>query len=301
MIPSASKRPFLSASLLASFLAGLAAYPAGATAFPFTLRPERGRYLLGEPVYLLMLGMQVRPPALEEGSVSLIIRSPDGSEHAYRPPLRFRARPGGGGPARPRYARLLAESGGWVFPRPGRYILRLQAPAGGDAPGANAISREPQALSDTVSVRIDAPSSPADQRAFALVSRAPGEYALAVYLEGGDQLRSGMAILREVASFPNAYARVAAFVLCSDWSQDFKAGSGGSPRPLDLGQTMAFARWEKAGGAYPALRTAYRIGQAIAIQSFRVPADPALPPARSRLAGFRDSLTAEERLLLDSF
>jgi predicted RecB family endonuclease len=49
------------------------------------------------------------------------------------------------------------------------------------------------------------------------------------------------------------------------------------------------------------LRTAYRLGQAIAIQSARAPDDSALVPARKRLRAFRDSLTAGERLLIDSF
>jgi hypothetical protein len=274
--------------------------------YPFSLRLERGRYLLGEPVYLLMQGVGSRPPALEENTVTLSIRAPDGTEHAYRPPLLYRTRPGAenGAHPPPRYARLIAEAGNWVFAQPGRYQLRLRAPAGVDGAGGG-LSRETQALSDTVSLEIAAPSTAADKRAFALLARAPGDYALAVYLEGGDQLRAGMAVLRELASFPNAYARTAAFVLCSDWSQDYRAHSGGTPRPLDLGRALAFARWEKgwekAGGAYPALRTAYRIEQAVAIQSARDPADPALAPARSRLRGFRDSLTSEERRILDSF
>jgi hypothetical protein len=293
-----------------TFCLSVLLYTAAARAgeFPFSLRPERAHYLLGEPVYLRMQGASVRPPALEENTVALIIRAPDGSEHAYRPPLRFRARPGKGSGARavpgrppPRYARLIAEAGGWVFARPGRYVLRLRAPAIADPAGGGRISREPQALSDTVSLEISAPAAPEDKRAFAVLERAPGEYALAVYLEGGDQLREGIAILRELASFPNAYAPTAAFVLCSDWSQDFRASSGGARRPLDLGRALAFARWEKSGGAYPALRTAYRLGQAIAIQTARAPGDPALDPARSRLQAFRDSLTPEERGLLASF
>lgn len=277
---------------------------AGASAYPFALKPERAHYLLGEPVYLAMRGERVRPPALEENTVTLIIRAPDGSERPYRPPLLFRARTGSPpSPDRPspRYARLIAEGGGWVFPRPGRYLLRLQAPAGSANPVGQGISREPQAFSDTVSIVIGAPVAAEDKRAFAILSRAPAEYAMAVYLEGGGQFRAGISILRELAAFPNAYARTAAFVLCSDWSQDFRAKSGGAPRALDLGRALAYARWDKAGGAYAALRSAYRVGQAMALQASRAPDDPSIGLARNRLRDFRASLSDEERLLLDSF
>jgi hypothetical protein len=156
-------------------------------------------------------------------------------------------------------------------------------------------------LSDTVAVEIAAPTSPEDRRAYALLARAPEEYALAVYLEGGDQLQAGMAVLRGLASFPNGYARVAAFVLCSDWAQDFRARSGGAPRALDLGRALSFARFDKSAGAYLPLRTAYRLRQAMALQSVRVPEDPNLAAARARLRAFEASLSSEERAWLASF
>lgn len=277
--------------------------------YPFSIRPEHARYLLGEPVYLRMEAPHGRPPALEDGTIFLAIRSPEGGERVYAPPLRFRSRPSAAAPGPDRgirYARLIAEDGGWVFPRPGRYVLRLRAPAdpeakGSGAPAGPAISREAEALSDTVSVEIDAPAAPEDKRAFDLLSRAPAEYALAVYLEGGDQLRAGMDVIRELAAFPSAYARVARFVLCSDWAQDFRARSGGGARPLDLGKALAFARWDESGGAYLPLRTAFRMRAAIALQSARDPTDPDLAPARARLSAFEDSLTADERAILASF
>lgn len=281
--------------------------------YPFTLRPEKPRYLLGEPVYLRMDAVRGRPPALEEGTIILVIRDPDGAERGYRPPMRFRARPGDGGLVAmrgPRYARLIADAGGgWVFPRPGRYLLRLRtpAPAVGPAAGGSAVtpapgfSREAGPLSDTVSVEIAAPSAPEDKRAFSLISRAQGEYALAVYLEGGDQLRLGMEVIRGLAAFPNAYARAAEFVLCSDWAQDFRARSGGSARPMDVGQALRFARWDKSGGDYLPLRTAYRLRAAIALRSARDPNDSTLGPAHARLRAFEDSLTADERSILASF
>ncbi|MBW8889328.1 MAG: hypothetical protein JF616_16355 [Fibrobacteres bacterium] len=287
-----------------------------AAGYPFALHPEHARYLLGEPVYLRMDGAHGRPPTLEEGTTILVIRAPDGGEHLYRPPLRFRSRPGADGPgAVPglRYARLIAEGGGWVFPRPGRYVLRLRAPAEAGARGERAaapgFSKEAEALSDTVSVEIAAPSAPEDKRAFEILSRAPGEYALAVYLEGGDQLRSGMDVIRELAALPNrnanqnanGYERVAAFVLCSDWGQDFRARSGGEGRPMDLGKALAFAHWDKGGGVYLPLRTAFRMRAAIALRSARDPTDPDLASARARLSAFEDSLTADERSILASF
>lgn len=289
----------------ASVWLSLLCLPVSAAAeYPFSLRPEHARYLLGEPVYLRMEGAHGRPPALEEGTAFLVIRAPDGGEHVYRPPLRFRSRPGAAAPkadAGVRYARLIAEGAGWVFPRPGRYVLRLRAPAEAGAGGEAGFSREAKALSDTVSVEIAAPFAPEDKRAFALLSRAPGEYALAVYLEGGGQLRAGMEIMRELAAFPNGYARVAAFVLCSDWGQDFRARSGGDARPLDLGKALAFARWDKGQGDYLALRTAFRMRVAIALQSARDPADANLAPAQARLRAFEDSLTADQRSILASF
>jgi hypothetical protein len=195
---------------------------------------------------------------------------------------------------------LIAAGDGLLFPRPGRYRLRLLA-APADAPAAAGPSREDPALSDSVSIEVEAPRDPADRRAYGILSRAPGEYALAVYLEGGDQLRQGMAVLRELASFPNAYARTAAFVLASDWAQDYLARGGDAPRRLDLDSALAWAVWDKRGGAYPALRTAFRIRNALAIDSLRAPEDTALGRARARLTAFEDSLTAEERALLASF
>jgi hypothetical protein len=293
-------------AIFASILLSLAAR--AAADYPFSLRPERARYLLGEPVYLRMEAARGRPPALEEGTMVLSIRSPDGVEHGYRPPLRFRARPGEVAPASDRgarYARLIAEGAGWVFPRPGRYVLRLRAPAAPEAAvaeqGSPALSREAEPLSDTVSLEIAAPSAPEDRRAFDLISAAPGEYALAVYLEGGDQLRAGMDVIRGLAGFPNAYARAAGFVLCSDWAQDFRARSGGSARPMDLGKALTFARLDKTGGEYLPLRTAFRIRAAIALRGGRDSRDANLAPARARLRAFEDSLTAEERSILASF
>ena len=232
-----------------------------APAQSFSLASEKKAYLLGEPVYLRIESSEAAlPPALEEGAVVLAVSGPDGVWD-YRPPLQLRSRPdprkapGGSGPdplaSRIRYARLIAREGGLVFHTPGRYQVRLCEPMPGHA-----------ALSPALEFRVRAPTSPADKRAFALISRNPGEFALAVYLEGGGQLREGMAILQELSTFPNAYRSLAAFVLSSDWSQEYRDFRSGTVRAPDLEKALAFAQLRPEQG-YIALKNAYRLNQAL--------------------------------------
>ncbi|GEM_PF-3048895 len=317
----------------------LLALPAGAAppvSGAYSLRTERPSYLLGEPIYLRIVSLQSRPPSLEEGSLTLGVqplpglRAKPGSgsvgvevgEILYHPPLRLRARPREPGedsltalgiPIAPsqktfiRYARLIANEGGLLIPKPGRYRLRLHSgsptgsPAGSPAGSQFGDSAGSTILSDSLTVTIRAPTTREDRRAWALISGNPDEYALAVYLEGGDQIKSGMAILRGLAGFRSAYTRMASFVLASDWSQDFTDYGGGPSRPLDLEKALGFAQWDLGPGAYIPLRIAYRLKSAAAEVAARDPNSPGLAAVLRRLHDFEASLAPEDQALYQSF
>jgi hypothetical protein len=294
---SLRSRRFFPALVMLSMLPVFAAAAPIAVPQParFTLKAERGRYLLGQPVYLRIGSADGPPPSLEEGVLVLSIQGPDGTERDYNPPLHYRSGPAGEGSPRVRFARVIASDGALVFGKPGRYRLRLRPP-----PSAGADSGR-RALSDSLSLVFAPPKREQDKRAFDLLSKDPGEYGLAVYLEGGQQLRSGMAIIRELASFPNGYRRMAAFVLSSDWSQDFIDRRGGGSRPLDLAKALEYAQWDLAGGAYVPLRNAFRLQAAADIQAVRDSTAPALAETRRKLAAFRASLDSAQAGLLRSF
>jgi hypothetical protein len=251
---------------------------------PFTLEAEGRSYLIGQPVYLRIGSGDAAPPSLEQGTMVLSIRGPDGEEAEYHPPLRFRSAPRAGGPPI-RFARIIAADGGLAFRKPGRYRLRLVTPRPASAGPGRTI------LSDSLALDFSLPVRNADKRAFAILSRDPGEYALAVYLEGGQQLRAGMAILRELAAFPNAYRRTAAFVLSSDWCQDYLDRGSGATRPMDLEQALKLAQWDLRQGAYVPLRNAYRLQNAVKEQMRRDSTVAGLRPARDSLAAFQARLT----------
>lgn len=284
-----------------------------------TLASDRDTLILGEPLYLHIESPSVRPPSLEEGRFLLAIQSPGEAEWIYRPPLRYRTRPdtasdiagdSNGGRRDPRvravpkvraalkvrFARLIAADGGLLFRKPGRYRLRLVA-TGGAGEGFAAVS-------DTLFAEIREPAAARDRRAFGLIARNPGEYALAVYLEGGDQLREGMAIIRELAAFESAYARTASFVLSSDWAQDFTDYSrhgGPASRPMDLQKALAWSQWDLDRGLYIPLRTAFRLGNAADLLSARDPGAPGLAEVRGRLAAFLSGLTPVQAGAFHSF
>lgn len=276
----------------------------------FTLESERGRFLLGEPVYLRIGSRTIVPPALEEGTMVLSIRGPDGGEWEYHPPLRFRSNSGRDSPApiasfadsgkrlpavRIRFARLIASDGDLVFKKPGKYSLRLKSPKASGADSSRLI------ISDTLALEFRLPTREPDRRAYGILSRDPGEYALAVYLEGGQQLRAGMAILKELAAFPNAYRGIARFVIASDLAQDFTDFKGGPSRPMDLEKAFELSEWSLESGLYVPLRTAYRLRNAAQIMAARDPSSAVPDKIRRKLAGFEASLTPRELALLRSF
>lgn len=225
----------------------------------------------------------------------LTILGPDGKEAGYHPPLRFRSAPNASTGPRVRFARVIAGDRGLVFRKPGRYRLRLVAPR------SDAADSLRTALSDSLTLAFSLPVRPEDKRAFAILSRDPGEYALAVYLEGGQQLRAGMAIIRELEAFPNAYRRTAAFVLSSDWSQDYQDLATGVARPMDLRKALRFAQWDLRPGAYIPLRNAFRLQNAIEAGIRRDSTSSDLGPARDSLAAFRSRLTPVQSTWLRSF
>jgi hypothetical protein len=266
--------------------------------FPFSLAAERAEFVVGQPIYLRIGSFNAPPPSLEEGILELSITAPDGSQSVYRPPLRLRRGPPNAGPeAEPdstrshvRFARLIASGDGLLFRAPGRYRLVLISPEKGGA-----------AVSDTLGFRLKPPEADADRRAFAIITRNPGEYAMAVYLEGGDQLAQGMAIIRELAGFKSAYTRTAFFILSSNWAQDFTDYRGKGSRTLDLEKSLAMAQWDKGQGSYIPLRNAYRLVNGVQAASRRNPEAPVLREVRSRVEAFIAGLSAEESAWYRSF
>jgi hypothetical protein len=287
--------------LLAVLVASLRAETHRASPGRFNLATERVRYLIGESLYLRIESPDAFPPSLEEGQFLLGIKRDKDPERVYHPPFRLRRATAGteGAGLHTRFARLIAQDGEFLFGKPGRYRLRLlglPAAGAGDTivPGASV-------LSDTLSVEFIQPTAPADQKAFAIIRRNPSEYALAVYLEGGDQLKEGMAIIRELAAFPSAYCRMASFILSSDWAQDFTDYHGGASRPLDLQKALAWAQWDKGQGTYIPLRNAFRLAQGAEILAARNPAAVGQEEVRSKLSAFLASLTPQEMAWYRSF
>lgn len=304
-------------AILAAALLYVPASSAPVRSRAFTLTAERSSYLLGEPVYLRIQSAEPATPSLEEGTVLLAIKCAGEGERIYRPPLRLRGTPAA--PARMpessggsvRFARIIFSDGELVFGKPGRYRLRLlsaasSASAGpGKVPGSGTSQTNGDAaglaLSDSLAVVFREPTLPPDKQAYAIISRNPGEYGLAVYLEGGDQLRQGLAIMSDLAASQSAYSRVASFVLSSDWSQDFTDYRGPHSRPIDLQKALAWAQWDRSQGAYIPLRNAYRLKSGADILAGRNPSAPGLDAVRGKLAGFMASLTPEEAAWFRSF
>jgi hypothetical protein len=270
---------------------------AQASSGAFSLRTEKRVYNLGEPVYLRIVSPAVQPPLLEEGTMTLGIREVTGNgekEFFYHPPLRYRAS-SAAREGHVRFARLIANEGGLLFPKPGRYRLRLLSDA------ATPENPAPLVLSDSLLISVRKPVGAPDRRAYSILARNPSEYALAVYLEGGDQLAEGMRIMRELAGFRSSYTHVAALVLSSDWSQDYTDLQGGPSRPIDLEKALASAQLDHAPGSYIALRNAYRIQNAVDLLSARNPQAPGLDKARTRLRAFKASMTPDAKADFDSF
>jgi hypothetical protein len=285
--------------VLQSLVLAVCLLRAEAMAFPLSLAAERASFLSGQPVYLRMESQNAPIPSLEEGTLLLGIREEGDGERIYNPPLHYRA--GNASRKRIRYARIICEEGQLVFRKPGHYRLRLLSRPDSGAVAGKPESFLPTALSDTLGITIRAPVTPEDKRAYALISRNPGEYGLAVYLEGGDQLRDGMAIISELAATNSAYTRIASFVLSSDWSQDYRAFPEGTVRPLDLEKALAWAQWDSEAGAYIPLRNAFRLQAAGDLAGKRSARPPGLAALRARTAAFYASLTRGETAWSHSF
>jgi hypothetical protein len=305
MIPLRSGTLRKALLLLAGLVPFIQARSQAASPGRFSLAAERAGYLVGEPLYLRIESPEMLPPSLEEGRYVLAIRRDQEPERVYHPPFRLRAVPSAAPEAdgpHARFARLIAQDGALLFGKPGRYRLRLAGfpPAGAEGAG-DVLAPGAPILSDTLSVVFTKPVTAADEKAYALIRRNPGEYALAVYLEGGDQLQEGMAILQELAAFQSAYTRMASFVLSSDWAQDFTDYRGNRSRPLDLQKALAWAQWDKVPDPYIPLRNAYRLAQGAEIQAARNPAAPGLDAVRSKLTAFLASLTPREKAWYRSF
>ncbi len=309
---------FIAAQLAVATASPVAALPVAAGSPLINLAAERESYLLGEPIYLRMESQRAPVPSLEEGSFLLAIQAAGEPEWIYHPPLRYRAGPAKyadttarardgvpmhSDPERIRFARIICADGELVFRKPGRYRLRLIALPSAEEPGAKraAPPASGPVVSDTLTVSFRDPSSAADKKAYSILARNPGEYGLALYLEGGDQLRDGMAIIAELAASQSAYTRAASFVLSSDWSQDFNDYAGGLSRPIDLQKALAWAQWDKGNGAYIPIRNAYRLAAAADLVSNRSGSVPGLAAVRARLASFLASLSANEAAWLKSF
>ena len=292
---------------------GILPFPANAAGLLFSLVTERQRFLIGEPVYL-RIESDLPVAALEDGAFILAIQGESGPERIYHPPLRYRGggapigkpvsqirKPGiaagaavGGDPRRHfRFARLICADGQLLFGKPGRYRLRLASPQPDSAVGGAKVEAAGAALSASISIAFSEPSSQADKLAYAVLSRNPREYGLAMYLEGGDQLREGMAIISELAATQSAYTRAAAFVLSSDWSQDFRDYQGPGSRSLDLQKAMAWAQWDMRAGWYIPLKNAYRL--ASGLEAHGNAAMPGSDAAKRRISGFLAGLSPSEK------
>jgi hypothetical protein len=74
-----------------------------------------------------------------------------------------------------------------------------------------------------------------------LIEKNKYEYGWAVYIEGGDQLPEGMAIMHELAGFENAYQSIANFVISCNWARSFLNYRTGEIRPIDLEKALQYA------------------------------------------------------------
>jgi hypothetical protein len=110
-----------------------------------------------------------------------------------------------------------------------------------------------------------------------------------------------MAILGELASFPNAYRRLARFVLTSDWAQDFTDYKGGASRPMNLDSALLYSEWSLTQGAYIPLRTAYKLRQGSEILAAREPSSAVPQRIQRKIAEFEASLGQGDAALLRSF
>jgi len=199
--------------------------PAVAGAQVLTLSLDKTSFLPAEPfavhVTVAVAEPMMIPASLEarHGHVRFYVSAPDGSERLFRPwalfenPAMARALPGQPAAAT---SRIFFGADGWTFREPGRYRVRAQL---GDRSSAPV----------TLEIR-PAAGTEQEQSAALLASPAAGMFLL---LDGGDQFREGMALLRGIAGTSTRFSGYAAHSLGTSQAVRFSNLATGQVRPAN--------------------------------------------------------------------
>jgi len=206
------------AALALSILAG-ACGPARAGVL---LSTDKDVYLAYEPIYLEIApderGFAAKGNPLETGALALQIFPPDGPPYLFKSPITVCLTANAVAERDKGYVQTLILSGSRIITaRPGPYGLRM-LDAQGDQMGPG------------IQVQVQAPETPDDIAAMALIAAHPSSYAAFLYLEGGDHLTAGLSVFTRLAEGKSAYAPMARGILAINYSQSFALSAGGRPR-----------------------------------------------------------------------
>lgn len=203
----------------------------------FTISTDRQAYLLGEPVYLCIRGRSDRPVALEYGEYKLVIAPEREAPFVYRPPLHLDAFETTDKPVEQvDYSTLVVKRGGLLFAEPGMYSLALYKSPKGGIPESN-----------TLIIEFAEPWRPSDMQALRAIEARPYEYALVVYLRGGEHISSGYEIIKAIAGGTSAYAGHAKFVLSCSYSYGWHDFVTGESRPSMPEKALMYSRCMEEG------------------------------------------------------
>ena len=187
---------------------------------PFLLETDKQSYLQFQPVYLKLSSsnsknndMQVRP--LEFGDFVLKMEFPDGTRSIYRPMIQACSFSGAPRTKGVEYSTLILNGAELVSSKIGMYTLILT-------------DRSGYIVSWPISYRVEEPVMPEDKQAKQLIETDPIGYGMFIYMEGGDHLVQGHAIVKNLSESRSSYSSFARAVLAINYSHDALNSENGS-------------------------------------------------------------------------
>jgi hypothetical protein len=170
---------------------------------------DKTNYLTFEPIYITI--NKISPEAKKEfpgtlkdmAAFFLQIEAPYSTKQ-YSPPIRIESLTLS--KHQVSFETVIISQGEYVTRIPGRYILVLK-------------DRKDNDVSNKAYIEISDPINSFDIEAVKIIKENPLEYAMVLYLEGGDHLASGMSIVKRLSESNSGYSNVARAILSIAYSQ----------------------------------------------------------------------------------
>ncbi|OGJ87618.1 MAG: hypothetical protein A2268_04225 [Candidatus Raymondbacteria bacterium RifOxyA12_full_50_37] len=185
-----------------------------------TISSDKKDYLVYDPIYLTMEFDTLKAPAnfifgsLENSNVNmvLVIETPSGIL-SYTPPETditidreaFRI----GRIYTTEYATIVLHRGMAITSLPGKYLLFIRQ------------KTQNKTISNKIQLVISEPVLNNDTKAMRIIKNKPEAYALFIYLEGGEHIKEGFAILKDLCETNSSYTEIAKTVLMLNYSERY--------------------------------------------------------------------------------